>query len=293
MGKIEEKLLADFKRSNKERKEKLAKKFGYDSAEEYLKELETNLFGEVPKVEEVKVTKEKKVKEEVLTDIVIAFDTTGSMSCYIKAVKNHVTELIPKLFANTKNLQISIVAFGDYCDMNSSSNFGNAYQVINLTNDTKELIKFVSNAKDTAGGDRDEFYELVLQKIRLETSWRKGSNKSILLIADETPHRVGYSYSSIVKNAQVDWKVEAKELSNLSIKVDTLACTGAQWYKELSEITKGIYLLFSSSDKTQTLLEGYTYARSGATESFTTMCSTVTESGDSELIGVYKQLGTL
>lgn len=54
-----------------------------------------------------------------------------------------------------------IVAFGDYCDMNSKSDFGNAYQVIDLTDNEKELIKFVKNARNTSGGDGDELYELV------------------------------------------------------------------------------------------------------------------------------------
>ena len=37
-------------------------------------------------------------------DMVIAFDTTGSMSKYIGAVKEHVKELIPKLFKQNPNL---------------------------------------------------------------------------------------------------------------------------------------------------------------------------------------------
>lgn len=31
-----------------------------------------------------------------MLDMVIAFDTTGSMSAYINAVKNHVKELVPR-----------------------------------------------------------------------------------------------------------------------------------------------------------------------------------------------------
>ena len=34
----------------------------------------------------------------------------------------------------------------------------------------------------------------VIKKIVEETSWREGSTKSVLLIADAYPHRVGYSY---------------------------------------------------------------------------------------------------
>ena len=40
-----------------------------------------------------------KTNSDGMLDIVIAFDTTGSMARYIKSVKEYVTELVPKLFA--------------------------------------------------------------------------------------------------------------------------------------------------------------------------------------------------
>lgn len=83
--------------------------------------MRTNL---IKKKEEPKVG-EKSV--DGMLDMVIAFDTTGSMSAYIEAVKEHITDLIPKLFAANPKLKISIVAFGDYCDMNSKDDFGKAY----------------------------------------------------------------------------------------------------------------------------------------------------------------------
>ena len=52
-----------------------------------------------------------------MLDIVIAFDTTGSMASYIKSVKEYVTELVPKLFAINPHLRLGVVAFGDYCDI--------------------------------------------------------------------------------------------------------------------------------------------------------------------------------
>lgn len=58
-----------------------------------------------------------------MLDMVIAFDTTGSMSCYIESVKKYVTELIPKLLSSNPKLKIGIVAFGDYCDMPSKQEF--------------------------------------------------------------------------------------------------------------------------------------------------------------------------
>ena len=116
--------------------------------------------------------------------MVIAFDTTGSMSSYIGAVKEHVKELVPKPFKQNPDLRIGIVAFGDYCDMPSKDEFGKAYQVCGLTDNGNKLIEFITNAKNTNGGDGDGFYELVIKKITEETNWREGSTKAVLLIAD-------------------------------------------------------------------------------------------------------------
>lgn len=82
MGKIEEKLLADFKKANNNRKESLAKKYGFNSAGEYLKELEISLFGEVPARTEItpeKPVKEKKTKVKPTIHIVNLLDNSGSM----------------------------------------------------------------------------------------------------------------------------------------------------------------------------------------------------------------------
>lgn len=125
-----------------------------------------------------------------MLDMVIAFDTTGSMNAYIEAVKLQVKELIPKLFKQNPDLRIGIVAFGDYCDMPSKDRFGKAYQVCGLTDNENRLIEFITKAQSTSGGDSDEFYELVIKKIVEETNWREGSTKAVLLIADAEPHKV-------------------------------------------------------------------------------------------------------
>lgn len=61
-------------------------------------------------------------------DMVIAFDTTGSMSAYIGAVRKEVSKLIPRLFKDNDDLRLGIVAFGDYCDMKNAQEFGDAYR---------------------------------------------------------------------------------------------------------------------------------------------------------------------
>lgn len=57
-----------------------------------------------------------KTSNDGMLDMVIAFDTTGSMAGCIRSVKEYVTELVPKLFAVNPNLRLGVVAFGDYKD---------------------------------------------------------------------------------------------------------------------------------------------------------------------------------
>lgn len=196
-------------------------------------------------------------------DIVIAFDTTGSMSSYIDDVKKHVTELVPKLLDANPDMRIGVVAFGDYCDMPQKGVFGKAYQVLPLTDNRDMIINFVRNAENTSGGDGDEFYELVIKKITEETDWRKDATKSVLLIADAKPHAVGYSYSNRVEKSQIDWKVEARKSADQGIKWDTMQIRSLAWLVKLSEMTNGVSVPFSKSENTTHLVEAASLARGG------------------------------
>lgn len=243
--------------------------------------MRTNLINKIPKTE---------AEIKGIHDMVIAFDTTGSMVSYIDQVKEHVKELVPKLMKANPNLKIGIVAFGDYCDMESATNFGKAYQCLPLTDNQKKIISFITNAKNTCGGDGDEFYELVIKKITEETNWRKDSVKSVLLIADADPHEVGYCYGNIVENAQIDWREEAVKAAGLGISFDTLSINGCKkWYKELSQITDGIHAPFRSSHKTSQLVEAAAYSRGGdmTKEIFCNFMAEAEVSGDIEMAQTY------
>ena len=246
--------------------------------------MRTNLIKtkELPKVVEPSTT-------DGMLDMVIAFDTTGSMSAYINAVKTHVKELVPKLFSSNPDLRIGGVAFGDYCDMKAPTLYGKAYQVLDLTNDENKIIKFINEAQNTSGGDGDEFYELVIKKITKETVWREGSTKAVLLIADAAPHKVGYSYKGIVSNAQIDWREEAKKASELGIKFDTMTIDPmyVEWYKELSAMTNGVSVPFKNSGKTSQVIEAAALSRGGTRTKAMYMATMDSVKDDVELSAVY------
>ena len=210
-------------------------------------------------------------KEIGILDMVIAFDTTGSMAEYIGAVRKEVSELVPRLFKYNQNLRLGIVAFGDYCDMNNASEYGKAFQRLMPTDNANDIIRFISYSEDTSGGDSDEFYELVIRKIVEETPWRESSTKVILLIADAAPHPLGYTYQDFVVRNQIDWRIEARNAKKKGIKIDTVSIRNEPWYKELSEITNGVSVPFKTGENTACLVEAAAMAR-GSKESRQRFC---------------------
>ena len=226
-------------------------------------------------------------KDIGVLDMVIAFDTTGSMAAYIGAVRKEVSELVPRLFKDNENLRLGIVAFGDYCDMKSASEFGDAYQCLMPTANENDIIKFVRETKDTNGGDGDEFYELVIKKIVEETPWRENATKAILLISDANPHPLGYTYKNYVVGNQIDWRKEAEKAACEKIKIDTVTITNEAWYKELSRMTNGISVPFESGYKNARLVEAATMSR-GSMASRMAFDAMAEACVDEELSAVYE-----
>ena len=219
-------------------------------------------------------------------DMVIAFDTTGSMAAYIENVRKQVADLVPRLFKDNDDLRLGIVAFGDYCDMNSKDDFGMAYQCLPLTNNENDIVKFIRESKDTSGGDGDEFYELVIKRIVEDTAWRHGSTRSILLISDSNPHELGYTYADYVVGNQIDWRHEARKAAKRRIKIDTVTINPLRWYRELSAMTNGISVPFSSSGKTSDLIMAGTMAR-GSIKQRKTFDLMAESCADEEMRSVY------
>ncbi|MDE6239363.1 MAG: VWA domain-containing protein [Muribaculaceae bacterium] len=214
-------------------------------------------------------------------DLIIAFDTTGSMSEYIETVRDGVATLIPELFRDNEDLKLGIVAFGDYCDMNGPEDFGNAYQCYKLSSNKGRLIQFVRQTKDTNGGDAPEFYELVIRKIVNETHWREGASRSVLLIGDSVPHSDGV----------INWWIEARKAAMQKVRFDTVEIEPQKWMKELSAITGGRSIPFSSSSHTLALIKASVLSRgsSVARAKFDAMLATATDDETIEILRAYQK----
>lgn len=167
-------------------------------------------------------------------DILISFDTTGSMASVIHEVRLRVQEFVNKIIDHIPDSRVGIIAHGDWCDKNPIDK-------IDFTSSKQELISFIRNNKNTGGGDDDEFYEYVLNIAQKDFSWRSGAVKIMLLIADANPHAVGYRYNG--KTYFYDWRDEAKGLGKLGVNIYAVQALSRKiennWYQQIASITNG------------------------------------------------------
>ena len=132
-------------------------------------------------------------------EIAFCFDTTGSMSTCIEAVKENVKTIIQRLFMDIPFLKIAVLAHGDYCD----SDVFYLYKLVNFTNDVNALCTFVNDVEGTGGGDWEECYELMLLKSREELCWSAHTQKSLVMIGDAIPHLPDYLMPNNVSDNSV------------------------------------------------------------------------------------------
>jgi hypothetical protein len=174
--------------------------------------------------------------KEIITDIVISFDTTGSMYPCLAEVRRNVSSITERLFKEIPSLRVAIIAHGDYCDKDK------VITQLDFTSDQNAIKNFIENAPSTSGGDYPECYELVLHNVKL-LSWRPDANmKSLILIGDAPPHEKNENPKKL------DWRLEAESLKNRNIQVFSVQCLNYgnseafNFYSEVAEITNGYHV---------------------------------------------------
>ena len=170
------------------------------------------------------------------TDIVISFDTTGSMYPCLAEVRRHTTAMTERLFREIPDLRVAIIAHGDYCDGPK------VITQLDFTDSQDEIKNFIQNSPSTSGGDYPECYELVLRNVK-SLSWRfDATMKSLILIGDAPPHEKNENPHKI------DWREEAESLKNRNIQVFSVQCLNHgngeafNFYADVAEITNGYHV---------------------------------------------------
>lgn len=190
-------------------------------------------------------------------EIVISFDTTGSMYPCLAEVRRKIDATVARLFKEVPNLRVGIIAHGDYCDA------GRTYVTkhLQLTNDPNAVSYFVKNVEATGGGDAPECYELVLHETATQMAWSPDSKRVLVMIGDEVPHPIAHT------PGKIDWRAEAKRLLDIGVVIHGVQALNNRhaesFYKTISEMTGGAYLRLSQFAEATELLFAVTYQQIG------------------------------
>lgn len=170
-------------------------------------------------------------------DILISFDTTGSMYPCLSQVRKNVAQLVKRLFKDIPEVRIGIIAHGDYCDEKSTY----ITKMLDFTTDAEKLVHFITNVKQTGGGDWEECYEFVLNQAR-SASWSAGTSKSFIMIGDAIAHEPSYRLNT----RNLDWRNESALLGEAGVKIYSVQALNdrdaTSFWKKIASTTKGYHL---------------------------------------------------
>jgi hypothetical protein len=191
-----------------------------------------------------------------LIELVISFDTTGSMYPCLAEVRRRVDETVKRLFAEIPNLRIGIVAHGDYCDADIY-----VTKHLQLTNDPNAVSYFVKNVERTGGGDFPECYELVLHEVANKMAWTPGSKRVLAMIGDATPHPKAHN------PGKLDWKEELNRVIDQGVVVHGVQAmnvhSSSSFYRELADRSGGAHLNLNQFNEATEMLLAMAYHQQG------------------------------
>ena len=194
-------------------------------------------------------------------DLVVSFDTTGSMYPVLSQVRAQVEQFVKDMFNEFSDLRLGIIAHGDYCDKDRPYTI----RIMDLTRDEDKLCKFIRETEQTCGGDADECYELVLNSAHSVINWRPDSDKIFILIGDASPHSPSYS----MNKDKLDWKDETEKLRKLGVKVFSVHAlayyrsSSRAFYNSVAETTGGVYLTLDQFNEIMELIKATLYQQGG------------------------------
>lgn len=193
-------------------------------------------------------------------NIVLSFDTTGSMYPVLARVRNNIQKFNEEQFSSIPNLKIGVIAHGDYCDA------GDPYTIMvrDLTDNPEHISKFVNLVESTYGGDADECYELVLNTVGNGTiSWEDDAEKILILIGDASPHESTYR----LNEKRLVWKDEANKLAAQGIKIFAVHALASYrsssmaFYQYISRVTGGEYLTLDQFSEIGDLIQATVFSQ--------------------------------
>lgn len=175
----------------------------------------------------------------------LCFDTTGSMYPYLNETRSGLRQVVAGLQEKASKygakLKLGVIAHGDYCDKKSS--YVIKFLPLHDASDQRQVqrvLDFVKEVGQTYGGDAPECYELALRKASTAMGWGKNSRRLMVMVGDDLPHEVGYSYGGYTND--IDWKAELAALAQKKVRIYAVQAGGGRdngFWGRLAEETKG------------------------------------------------------
>lgn len=191
-------------------------------------------------------------------ELVISFDTTGSMYPCLTQLRRSADKCVRRLFKEIPGLRVGVISHGDYCDGK------NMISKLDLTDNEAKVIEFINNAPATGGGDLPEAYEVALNESR-SMGWTAGKSKVVVLIGDDVPHEPNYPDNK----KKIDWRNELKLLLEAGINVYGVhAMPGIRkhskkFYETIAKETGGFYLTLDQFQYITDMVLAVAYKQAG------------------------------
>jgi len=261
MSKTREEQLKDFKKSNKERKQKLAEKYGFLTADSYKAHLETKI-----KVKKTNEPKKKVFKGKFY--VVDILDASGSMS---GGKYNNSTEGIISRINDMKTRKDVIYSLVEF--IQASKPFNKAVYKVKPSDINTSLIPF----SGAIGGDTPLYYTVYETIKNLEVT---KEDKVLMNV-----------YTDGQNNSMRDYQSKAAELIK-KVQKENFTITFVATPQDLENIMRDINIDASNTFATANTAEGFKMSMEktrGATMSY--FASSV--AGEDTLVGFYKKQETL
>ncbi len=175
-------------------------------------------------------------------DVVIVFDSTGSMGGEIDAVKNQISRIGTTLVKLVPKARLSLVTYRDEGDEYIVKD-----PILPLTGDIQLVQQYLDRVRAAGGGDHPEAVRAGLGAAIAQNDFRSSGRKVILLFGDAPPHEE--NFAACLRLAS-DFSRQNKGT------VSTVTCRGQTRLKEFIEIAQvGGGEAFLSTDEKQIMTQ--------------------------------------
>lgn len=199
-------------------------------------------------------------------ELVLTFDTTGSMYPCLTQVRRKSVDMASRLMREIPGIRIAVIAHGDYCDAPGRAYHSNSYvtKALDFTSDLGAVTRFIENVGATGGGDSEECYELVMAEAQ-DLSWTKGYKKALVMIGDDVPHSPAEARRQ--GGVEINWRTEMDKLGAMGINVYGVQALNrghaTRFWQEIAEKTGGFHLNLDQFHEVTDLLLAIAYKQTG------------------------------